>query len=94
MPQTWSWTPPRRRVLATLVEADSPVWPVDLARQLGIPYGTVYSALRKIYDLGWAVGTTQPVTPGRPPRVVYRLTSQGREHAPALLSLCDNDKET
>lgn len=94
MTQTWSWTPPRRRVLAALTEADSPVWPVDLARQLGIPYGTVYSALRKIYDLGWAVGITQPGTPGHPPRVVYRLTAQGREHAPALLRQFDNEKET
>ena len=89
MTQTWTWTPRRLRILAALVEADAPVWPMDLATRIGLPYNTVYDTLRKFYDLGWAVGDTQPRAAGRPPRVLYRLTSLGRKEAPALL-----EKET
>lgn len=89
MSQSWSWTPVRLRVLAALVEADAPVWPLDLAKQLGVSYSTVYDTLRRIYDLGWTVGDTQEPTPGRPARVLYRLTSLGYKEAPALL-----EKET
>jgi DNA-binding PadR family transcriptional regulator len=92
----WSWTPVRLRVLAALVEADSLVWPQDLARSLDIPYGTVYDTLRRAYDVGWAVGITRKVSPSRPARVLYRLTEQGRAEAPALLRQADTDtsKET
>lgn len=94
MTQTWGWTPTRRRILATLVDAAEPMWPLDLSEQLGIPYGTVYDTLRKIYDLGWVVGVTTPKPGPGPHRVHYRLTAQGREHAPALLRQFDNEKET
>lgn len=93
MTQTWGWTPTRRRILAALVDAAEPMWPLDLSEQLGISYGTTYDTLRRIYDLGWVVGVTAPALYG-PPRVHYRLTAQGREHAPALLRQFDNDKET
>lgn len=89
-----TWTPVRRRVLAALVEADGLVWPLDLANALKVPYGTVYDTLRRIYDLGWAVGVTGPRSASRPPRVGYRLTEQGREHAPALVAQFNDEKET
>lgn len=90
MKQTWKWTPVRLRILAALVEADAPVWPLDLAARLGVSHGTVYGTLRMVYDLGWAVGITEEPMPGRPPRVSYRLTEQGRTEAPALLSREEN----
>lgn len=79
------WTPVRLRVLRLLFNAGEPVWPVELAHSARIPYGTVYDTFRRLYDLGWAVGVTEPKSGRGPDRVLYRLTAEGRAKAPALL---------
>lgn len=79
------WTKPRLRVLHTLSHADKPLWAVGMARSLAMPYGTVYDTLRRLYDMGWAVGITEKDHKGRPARVLYRLTETGREQAASLL---------
>jgi DNA-binding PadR family transcriptional regulator len=68
-----------------LLNADEPLWALDVARSTDLSYGTVYHSFRVLYDLGWAVGDTEASHPGRPPRVRYRLTVQGRAQARALL---------
>lgn len=75
------------RVLGALANAGQPLWPLDLAKTLKTPYGTVYGALRALYDDGLAVGVTEQKRPGagRPARVLYRLTATGRERAADLI---------
>lgn len=79
-----TWTPVRLRIVAILAEANAPLWPLDVARATGIPYSTVYDTLRRLYDLGWAVGVTEKKATGRPARVLYRLTAVGRKEAAEL----------
>lgn len=85
-----TWTRPRLRVLRLLFSADAPVWALDVARSTGISYGTVYDTFRRLYDLGWSVGITTPV-PSRPARVLYRLTTEGRQQAVGLLGESEGD---
>lgn len=73
-----TWTGNRRRILRLLATADEPLWALDVARSTGLSHGTVYHTFRILYDLGWAVGVTEREHTGRPPRVLYRLTEQGR----------------
>src|SRR5437868_1691020 len=56
-----------------------------VATEIGISYGTVYGTFRQLYDLGWAVGITEEKHPGRPARVLYRPTEEGRKQLAALL---------
>ena len=80
------WTAARIHVLRLLFNAEEPLWALDLARAAGMSYGTVYHSFRVLYDMGWAVGVTDmEKRPGRPPRVRYRLTAEGRAKAPGLL---------
>lgn len=82
-----SKTPTTVRVLGALANASQPLWPLDLAKTLKAPYGTVYGALRTLYDDGLVVGITERKRPGagRPARVLYRLTATGRERAADLI---------
>lgn len=81
-------TPAQLIVLRVLSNADAPLWALDVAQAVGVPYGTVYQSFRVLYDAGWAVGVTEEKNPvlGRPPRVMYRLTATGRKKAAAVLS--------
>lgn len=79
-------TPVQLRILRVLSNADTALWPLHIAHTTRIPYGTVYHAMRLLYDLGWAVGVTaDDEDTGRPPRVLYRLTVKGRREAALLL---------
>lgn len=80
------WTEPRLKVLRILLNADAPLWALDVARTASLPYGTVYYTFRVLYDRGWAVGDTETTHPGRPARVLYRLTAQGRTEVAKMLS--------
>ncbi len=80
-------TPVQLRVLRLLSNAPTPLWPLHIAHTMRVPYGTVYQAFRHLYGRAWAVGVTErPATPtGRPARVLYRLTAEGRKQAALLL---------
>jgi predicted ArsR family transcriptional regulator len=80
------WTEPRLKVLRILFDADAPLWALDVARATGMSHGTVYNTFRVLYDRGWAVGDTETTHPGRPARVLYRLTAQGRTEVAKMLS--------
>lgn len=84
-------TPAQMPVFRILFNADEPLWALAVARSTGIPYGTVYQTFRVLYDLGWVVGVTETANTGRPARVLYRLTKQGREQASALLNTPDKE---
>ena len=76
----------RVRVLRVLFNADQPLWSMDVSRSTGIAHSTVYGTFRILYDAGWAVGVTEDNTgKGRPSRVLYRLTKEGRAQSAALL---------
>ena len=57
-----------------------------LARETGLQSGTLYPILMRLEGRGWL--ETQWETPpgGRPPRHMYRLTSDGRAGAVAALA--------
>jgi DNA-binding PadR family transcriptional regulator len=77
--------PVETRILEIMINTDEPLWPLDVARALKVPYGTVYGTLRDLYDRGLAVGVTEKKHLGRPARVLYRLTAKGRTEASDLI---------
>ena len=83
---------PQLRVLRILFSSAEPLWALAVARSTGMPYGTVYGTFRVLYDHGWAVGDTEKAgDTGRPARVLYRLTGEGRAQAASLLG--ETEKE-
>ena len=83
---------PQLRVLRILFNSAEPLWALAVARSTGIPHGTVYGTFRVLYDHGWAVGDTETSGgTGRPARVLYRLTKEGRAQAATLLG--ETEKE-
>lgn len=54
----------------------------DLCRQTGIQAGTMYPILMRLADRGWLeTSWEEGALGGRPPRHLYRLTSEGLESA-------------
>jgi len=54
----------------------------DLSRQTGLKSGTLYPILMRLSERGWLEAKWEEAQePGRPPRHLYRLTSDGRERA-------------
>ena len=83
---------PQLRVLRILFNSAEPLWALMVARSTGMPYGTVYGTFRVLYAHGWAVGDTDGAGgTGRPARVLYRLTGEGRVQAASLLG--ETEKE-
>jgi DNA-binding PadR family transcriptional regulator len=53
-----------------------------LARETGLPSGTLYPILIRLAEQGWLeTKWTEPDRPGLPPRHTYRLTSAGARAA-------------
>ena len=53
-----------------------------LARETGLPSGTLYPILIRLAEQGWLeTKWTEPDRPGVPPRHTYRLTSAGARAA-------------
>jgi DNA-binding PadR family transcriptional regulator len=81
-PQTWLVT------LVLLTEPQREVYGLHLAKRLGMLPGTVYPILRRLTAAGWLTHRPEPPSPtghhDRPPRRLYRLTTNGitqaREH--------------
>jgi PadR family transcriptional regulator, regulatory protein PadR len=74
-------------VLAVLVDADEPLWGLELIKATGRPSGTVYPLLDRLERAGWAVSTWDDdvMRPG-PRRRVYRLTPEGAQAAREALA--------
>lgn len=79
-------TPTLRRLLAALiVRAADWRFGYDLSRETGIRSGTLYPLMIRLESAGLlATRWSAPVTPGRPPRHLYRLTAEGRALAQRL----------
>ncbi len=75
-------------VLVALLESPSDWrYGYELSRLLGVPSGTLYPILMRLTDrehleTRWS----EPETPGRPARHMYRLTISGRPWASAAVS--------
>jgi PadR family transcriptional regulator, regulatory protein PadR len=54
----------------------------DLSRETTLKSGTLYPILMRLNKRGWLeTRWTEPESPGRPPRHMYRLTSDGLRSA-------------
>ncbi len=83
MVRSRSLSPAARRVLASLAVAGTDGrHGYDLCREADIKSGTLYPLLVRLEGQGYLDASWQPaMTPGRPPRHVYRLTAEGRRLA-------------
>ena len=83
MPRPANGSPQTLRVLEALLETPD-VWQYgyDLSRRTGLKSGTLYPILIRLADQGWlATCWSEPEQAGRPPRHLYRLTSEGASRA-------------
>lgn len=79
-------SPQTRAVLHELAE-QAPAWShgYDLCRTLGLKPGTMYPILIRLTEQGLVEATWEADPPrGRPPRHLYRLSSEGAEMAARL----------
>lgn len=66
----------------------------DLSKATGLKSGTLYPILMRLSDRGLLETRWQPSTqPGRPPRHLYRLTSEGVAYAEDELGACASRNE-
>jgi PadR family transcriptional regulator PadR len=56
----------------------------DLATEVGLKSGVLYPILMRLADRGLLDSEWEPSVAGRPPRHLYRLTTQGAEAAAGL----------
>jgi PadR family transcriptional regulator, regulatory protein PadR len=56
----------------------------DLCRSLGLKAGTVYPILVRLAERGFLETAWEHLLPGRPPRHLYRLSTEGAELVAAL----------
>jgi PadR family transcriptional regulator len=75
-------------VLAALLsEASAWHYGYDLSRATGLKSGTLYPILMRLEAHGWLQAQWEDAPPsGKPPRHLYKLTAQGLQEAPAMLS--------
>src|SRR5260370_29758021 len=74
----------RRRAILEALRARPSHWHhgYAISRQTSVPSGTLYPILMRLDKLGWLETRWEESVPqGRPPRHLYRLTSNGREWA-------------
>jgi len=53
----------------------------DISRETGLKSGTLYPVLIRLADQKLLEATWEAPEPGKPPRHLYRLTSDGRQYA-------------
>ncbi|WP_331731531.1 helix-turn-helix transcriptional regulator [Kitasatospora sp. NBC_01300] len=81
-------TKPTIGVLNCLLTADDsdPVWGLRICTEADLGSGTVYPILERLADLGWVESWPETSAhPGRPGRLFYRLTADGRLRAAQAL---------
>jgi len=83
MTRSRALSPAARRVLHALAKAGSAGrHGYDLCREADIKSGTLYPLLMRLEGQGYLAADWRAAeTPGRPPRHVYRLTTEGRRLA-------------
>ena len=82
MVRSRSLSPQARRLLAALAVTGGWRHGYDLCREAGILSGTLYPLLARLEAQGYLDAEWRPpATPGRPSRLVYRLTVAGRRLA-------------
>ena len=63
---------------------------LELSELLGLPSGTIYPILARLEQVGWVESNWEDPavheSAGRPRRRLYRITSDGAEHARIALS--------
>lgn len=65
----------------------------SLSQETGLASGTLYPILMRLEKLGWLETRWEELTePGRPPRHLYRLTSDGRAWAREELHAAQSSK--
>lgn len=85
MARTPNTSPQTRAVLVLLLEEPS-VWRYGyaLSQRTGLKSGTLYPILMRLAEQGWLeTRWEEPERPGRPPRHIYRLTTEGIRAATA-----------
>jgi DNA-binding MarR family transcriptional regulator len=82
-------SPRRQQLLRILADASEPLTYAQLAEEVGVSSGTVFSILKRPARAGWVKGTIVPNSPK--PGVVTKLTltDAGRQY---LESLTDTDR--
>ena len=83
MPRRTNISPQTLRVLTQLLTRhDAWHYGYALARETGLPSGTLYPILIRLAEQGWLqTKWTEPDRPGAPPRHIYRLTRAGARAA-------------
>lgn len=83
MPRRTNISPQTLRVLTQLLmRRDAWHYGYALARETGLPSGTLYPILIRLAEQGWLqTKWTEPDRPGAPPRHIYRLTPAGARAA-------------
>ena len=69
---------------ALLAEPSHQRYGLDLAKEAGLPSGTIYPILARLESRGWIESEWEdidPVVEGRRPRRYYRLTGEGEAAA-------------
>jgi DNA-binding PadR family transcriptional regulator len=82
-------------VLEALLEAPT-AWHYGyaLSQRTGLRSGTLYPLLMRLADYGWLeTRWTEPERPGRPPRHIYRLTTEGARAAAAQLAEAQAERQ-
>ena len=72
---------PQTRILLSALLGRTTQWRYgyDLSRETDLKAGTLYPILMRLADAGWLeTRWEEPITAGRPPRHMYRLTVEGR----------------
>lgn len=89
MPRKPNSSPQTRELLAVLLRKPrSWHYGYELSRETGLSSGTLYPLLMRLSDQGLLESHWQePERPGKPPRHVYRLTSEGLALARTIAGL-------
>jgi len=64
-------------VLQAVAAADAPLWGLAIIESTGLPSGTVYPALARLFDAGWLSSYGDKGGHAGAPRTLYALTPEG-----------------
>jgi PadR family transcriptional regulator PadR len=83
-------TEPTVAVLRVLIGTVEPIWGLRVIKSTGLKAGSVYPILGRLEEGGWLVGEWESAEErSGPRRRLYRLTSDGRREAAAVVAAYD-----